>query len=617
MNTLIKAKMTETARLVKRREEVAKIEEEIERLRIERLERLELEETEDIRLQVLDDLRNQETEIKEINNGNLVNLFSSALGSSTNNIITAPTQVGKTDAILQICATSIGKGIPVIITTDNSIGQREQVYDRLMAKRDSLFSEGMPKIVIIGQISITTLIKRLMKKKMFIFIALNNFTQIEKLEQFRNELTQKHLTLIHDEADLVTKDSNVNRYMNNQPKVHQQWIKFKDGCKDLNLHRYFVTATPENCLMKYPIKCDRVIPLLIPDSYQGWEKIVYRRAESPLARTVFIRKEITRITKECGSGIILVIGERKMQSHNEVVDDYITRFNVPVHSYNSEGIRVRFPGGSEKLWENLRETLQDKCKSNRMLLSVTIDKSVSLADFYTVMENIGTKCLITVGRDMLTRGLSCASKNSGDCLAAVSMVYIPGGEASMYGVGITQVIGRVCGSVRPDLERRVCTTEKVWNIYTGYCKSQEKYMEELVKASNNSKFTSGVIDTVPVINFGRLERKVLKCEYKNFEKTEPPKYSDVEGDTDRMKTLVNNWWKKDTIISKIFHFVLDNEVGVSETELKEFIKEIRGNETWYSDIHQHIKGGYSIVFERTSNRITKLRKEAIKYAKTK
>jgi len=67
MNTLIKAKMTETARLVKRREEVAKIEEEIERLRIERLERLELEETEDIRLQVLDDLRNQETEIKEIN----------------------------------------------------------------------------------------------------------------------------------------------------------------------------------------------------------------------------------------------------------------------------------------------------------------------------------------------------------------------------------------------------------------------------------------------------------------------------------------------------------------------------------------------------------------------
>jgi len=140
MNTLIKAKMTETARLVKRREEVAKIEEEIERLRIERLERLELEETEDIRLQVLDDLRNQETEIKEINNGNLVNLFSSALGSSTNNIITAPTQVGKTDAILQICATSIGKGIPVIITTDNSIGQREQVYDRLMAKRDSLFS---------------------------------------------------------------------------------------------------------------------------------------------------------------------------------------------------------------------------------------------------------------------------------------------------------------------------------------------------------------------------------------------------------------------------------------------------------------------------------------------
>ena len=502
----------------------------------------------------------QDSERSELNRGNVRTMFCSGIHieQGTNSIICAPTQVGKTDAILQVCATSIENDIPVIITVDNSIAQCEQMHSRLILNAKTLFPDGIPKIIVIGDIKIPKLLKSLAKEKLFIFIALNNYTQVGNLGKIKEGLQHKTLTLIHDEADTITKADSVTNIEPTQPRVHQEWLQFIQGCIGVNVQRYFVTATPENCHFKYPVLCERVLPLLPPISYQGWKDLKFKAAEGDIGRRLFLISEVKRIKDSEDSGIILVISEKKIDEHHDKVDDFVTRYNVPVHSYNSDGIRVKFPEAQRELYNEFTKAIGIRGCWNNDGLFVVVDKKVSLADFYTIMDNIGVKCLITIGRNMLTRGLSCASKNSGLCLAAVSLLYTPGGDATMNGVGITQIIGRICGSVRPDLERRICTTTKVWNMYTGYCESQERYLEQFI-GPNNGKLTSSIINSVPVVNFGRLERKILKCEYKNFE---PPKYADV---VEFNGQKIIKWIQSKTLVGRMIEYLHNtNEISVSE-----------------------------------------------------
>jgi hypothetical protein len=93
--------------------------------------------------------------------------------------------------------------------------------------------------------------------------------------------------------------------------------------------------------------------------------------------------------------------------------------------------------------------------------------------------------------------------------------------------------------------------------------------------------------------------------------------SDVSDNT-RMKSFVRIWKAAGhtTIIGKIFQFVLDRSInngnGVSENELKEFIRESGAADKWYFDLHQQNKE-YRLVFERNQLRVTKIRSAAITY----
>jgi hypothetical protein len=295
-----------------------------------------------------------------------------------------------------------------------------------------------------------------------------------------------------------------------------------------------------------------------------------------------------------------------------MVEKLAKKYNVPVHSFNSSGIRVEWSDEAEcRMFKEMLNGM--KCVSwSKKCVEVF---GLALADFYTMCDNIGIKCMITVGRDMLTRGITCASKNTLNPLAAVTMIYTP--SATSYAVSVNQVLGRICGSVRPDLTRRVFTTEAVWKMYIGYNESQEKCIAAFLDPTNNGKISSAIIDDTPVKKFGQMERKILRAEYKNFEvEITPPGYDN--NDNNRMKQLVDNWYGKSTIIGKIFTFVYESEVGVSETELKEYIKEI-GSENTDKMFKELVRkdAEHNTVFERTSNNITKLRKDALEYTRTK
>jgi hypothetical protein len=88
-----------------------------------------------------------------------------------------------------------------------------------------------------------------------------------------------------------------------------------------------------------------------------------------------------------------------------------------------------------------------------------------------------------------------------------------------------------------------------------------------------------------------------------------------------MRTLVRLWKNADTIIGRIFKFVLEKSInvnGVGEEELKEFIREIGSTnpDAQFNDLVRQDTHCYNFVFQRPSisRGVTKIRQEALEYA---
>ena len=131
----------------------------------------------------------------------------------------------------------------------------------------------------------------LSRKKRFVIFVMNNAVQLKKLmdafravvigsRQLRRAFLEiTRMSIIHDEADTITKHSNVNTIVDAQPVSHSAWLEFMELCDDHMPHvtwkRVFVTATPENCCVMYNITSSAVFALQIPDTYRGYKDIDY------------------------------------------------------------------------------------------------------------------------------------------------------------------------------------------------------------------------------------------------------------------------------------------------------------------------------------------------------
>jgi hypothetical protein len=244
-------------------------------------------------------------------------------------------------------------------------------------------------------------------------------------------------------------------------------------------------------------------------------------------------------------------------------------------------------------------------------------RDIVISKFYGYLQSCDCKVVLTIGKDLISRGISFVSDHKENPLTATTMIYKPGHQ--LHCVALCQAIGRLTGTAQSKLSRRLYTTDDVYNNYMTFIENQK----EIIKAikENGNKVDDSLISDIALWKMSRpVDRKTLKLEkdmvfWEDTEDTESDSgYTTDESNGDRMKRLIDLWWNTEKIIAKILKFVYESENGVSGMELKEFIKNT-GTENITSQYQELFKKdrGHSLVFERTSNEITKVRKEARKY----
>lgn len=535
---------------------------------------------------------------------------------SVNGLVYAPTQVGKSNATIQFILTSFEMGVPVIVSTDNRSDQCEQLYNRvqvelsridstLMKVTDKNFGKLLEKNIITNN-------------HKFVIFCLNNASQIEKLtkEIFYNLSTncQKNnsftkFAIVHDEADTVTKESEVEIVEESQAESHKKWLKlmdiFKSNLTHFDLKRVFVTATPENTVMLYNIESPDVISLEIPSTYTGYKDISYTEITKDTDIKEIFLLETKRIKQEKTFEAILYCNERqKTDGHFKMLTLLSSYLKCVINTYNSDGICVYLP--TKTLLEKFQKLLKKleykwSIKKNDL---ITI-KEMPIRVFYTLCKQLNQNCVITIGKDLIARGISYVSEDSICPLTATTMIYIPG--STMHSVGICQTIGRITGCAMQSLQRKLYAPKDVIDTYVNFNKNQESYIQE-IKVSND--LTKNVIKGMTFEKlFRNIDRPKLGLKMNVKSEVKPN-----DCDESKMKHCIDLWWKADTIIGKILTFVYKSEIGVTEIELKEFIKSIGADDSWYTDIHKQNKE-YKYVFTRSENRITKLATQASRYIK--
>lgn len=548
---------------------------------------------------------------------------------SANGLIFAPTQVGKSAATGTFIKTCFKYNTPVIVSTDNKTDQQEQLFHRLeidLGGADvTLLKVSDKKFAV----NFEKCIKE--KRKRFVIFCLDNAIQIEKLI---TEMTSKYMrckemkeirriAVIHDEADTVTKDKDTEAMNETQAMSHKKWLELRDLVNNkmdgIDLKRVFVTATPENCVMLYNIECPDVMRLEIPQCYTGYKSIEHVSFEDDLNVRDLMKVEVERILEQGAYEAILYCVDRKiMDGQDRVLESFAEYMNCVVNTYNGNGISAYIR--TDDL------CLKFEYELNRYEIKFTKKdkyyqmKDVSIRKFYKIVKKIGERCVITIGKDLICRGISYVGENQNQPITATTMFYKPG--TTMHAVGICQTIGRITGCAMPGLKRRLYAPKDVYDTYMNYNKNQELYINKI----SNGDIEMITKEIIEKLLFNKYNRNVdrmklnLRMAMKSLEEIE---YSDeVDSDEeiksiDQMKRLIKNWWGKKSIIGKILKFVYDSEVGVNEKDLKEFIKNIGSENT--SGIYNHMVSNgkeYRLVFERTSNGITKIKEHAKKYIKT-
>jgi hypothetical protein len=509
-----------------------------------------------------------------------------------NGIIWAPTQVGKSEAMIKYMELCFEKNIPVIVSTDNKSDQLEQLYRRVLNRlcgadvdvlrvTDRNFLKTVEKIIRSG-------------KKQFVIFVMNNVVQIEKLiTAFRciiggNKMTVgafrsiTRLSLIHDEADTITKDLNVDDRSMNTSASNSAWIEFveifSEKVKFIQLKRMFVTATPENVCMLYNVKNAAVFALRIPDNYVGYKRITYHDFVNDTHVYRILKSEIQRIrASNVGEAILYCVERNISDGHNAVMSRVHSELDCTVNTYNGNGITAMFRTDDQcNHFEELCARYNERLKMDSALKKLSCkrtDKTISvgnltIADFYTICKAIGEKCVVTIGKDLIARGISYVGRDRDQPMAATTMIYKPG--TSMHAVGICQAIGRITGLARTDLQRRLYAPPDVIKTYKAYNINQERYIDEIAKTVEVIN-VKAVIDNLEFCKYRRnIDRPKLKLKMKM---THEYRNDDSNTDETSMKKLLDRWWNSNTLSGKALRFVCKNGNSVTNEDMIEFLQQ--------------------------------------------
>jgi len=428
------------------------------------------------------------------------------------------------------------------------------------------------------------------KKMRMVIFCLDNSSQIEKLTNTLCSTTIKlrefqnvsKMVIIHDEADTVTKDRNIDTIQGSQPLSHKLWIQllgyFRESMSWIDIKRVFVTATPENCCMLYNVDCTDVIKLEIPPTYIGYKNIICNVFNDDLYVRDILHAEVSRIKREKHCEAILYCLERKIEDGQDIVFDSLrANLKCVVNTYNGNGIKcsMRTISQSNKLGKLLNN---ENIKHHRDGKLFEFD-NLSIRKFYSLCKKVGETCVVTIGKDLIAHGISYVSEDRENPLTATTMIYKPG--TTMHAVGICQAIGRITGTARPELTRRLYAPEDVITTYKRYNENQEMYVEQILR-SNGEITTKSLIEEMRFMSLKRsIDRKKLKLKMNTIEEH----HEHVEGEIDGVKlSNLYKWLRDDTlVVSKILKHLLNIESCTLE-ELKEAIVYEGTNEQLKSNV---------------------------------
>lgn len=553
--------------------------------------------------------------------------------TSVYGIITAPTQVGKTKSSIDLIETCIKYKVPIIISSDNKTDQQTQLFNRIKADLVGTDSINIELLKIKDASFASSFKKCIINGKIPVIFCLDNASQIEKIivnfndcitRKIKNIETIKKLMIIHDEGDVIQKDHDIKFVNNEQAKSHQKWIELSDTVNTfIDLKRVFVTATPDNVLALYKIESANIIKLEIPNNYQGHKNINYNIVDNDFDIKEILINETRRIVNNLQTNpvgeVILYCIERERNNHDDVIIELKKILpDSTINSYNSNGIivytknkklinimkEVRFPYTTKT---GKIRTKISKSRKNAYDNYILDSKMITITHFYDMCKEAGEKVVITIGKDLINRGISYVSSCKENPLCATTMIYRPG--QTMHAVGDNQTIGRITGYARPDLKRILYAPKKVIDTYKNYNLNQEMFLKELITGEVN-QITTDVWNNYEFEHklYKPLERKKLNIKIKI--KKQDDENVDTSGVSETIDGVnlkkLKKWVNDDTLIGKMIRFLYDQEKEINIEEFKNGL-EYEGNDEQFKN---NIDNGdsnaskYGKLWITKSNKIT-------------
>ncbi len=190
--------------------------------------------------------------------------------------------------------------------------------------------------------------------------------------------------------------------------------------------------------------------------------------------------------------------------------------------------------------------------------------------------------VLTIGKDLISRGISFVSSSKINPLTATTMIYKPG--QTLHQVGLCQAIGRLTGIAQPNLKRRLYSTDEVASEYLSFIKNQTTIIDTIKE--NGYRMDTETIEEIVLEKSKRsMDRKKLNInkDFKYLEESSSGSDTEFEGASegriDGVKlTSLRKWLNDDTIVGKMVRYLYDQDKEITIEELKEGI-EYDGNDT--------------------------------------
>jgi hypothetical protein len=496
-------------------------------------------------------------------------------------LLMAPTQVGKSGGIVSVINQcqyhnhNHNQKIAVIVSSDNKKDQQEQLYSRINSQlKTSLFKTfRITKNQDMKQFRDTIAQSSLIP----VIFCLDNNNQIDKVGTYLPRIYApfSKLVIIHDEGDTTTKCSETYTDTNlDSSKSHTSWVNLiQDASVHMLVKRIFVSATPENCMIKYNIQANHIIQLEKPMNYRGYDKIIHRMLPTTQeAINSEIQKLIIEEEERDDYNIILYSMDRRIDEQHIALDKFSQELtgSVIIHTHNSTGIKTTVPNAK------FRQALlsHDPELTAEIGEYCTIKKDIPIRVFYQLAKDSGIHTALTIGKDMLSRGVSyCSERVEEKTMAATVMFYQS--SDSTHCVSLIQSIGRITGMARAERTAYIYTDKKSYDDFVKHNKNQEDFCK---KIQSNGGISSIFMEAYEAPHYTErpIDRKKLaiSMNYTTTVQNEPVSDSTEIIDGVFIKKLER--WCRDVSCetSRIIHYLFQHNGRVEREKL---IQELRIN----------------------------------------